>query len=366
MLRLEAMSLLLMPLSSLSLAADLAQPAPVGLCSRAETTVFSCAIGTKTVSLCEVMRPPTSSVVLVYRFGIPGRTPELEYPRQAVPAAQAFRFTTIGGPLWVISFDRGDASYDIMSDLEAVTLPPYKFTGIGVTTARGATRLRSCNAGAVVMNMRGLDAAGYFPEYGPAAAGSPFKVVSKTTAHGSEWTSKVEYPVIGDPGLDGLIQGFARDCYPQEAEGAGHCSQTVAAELVKERYLVLTFDSFEYMEGAPHGSEDISRRTYARDGERWVPIAKNSLIAASAECRSRYASLVDRRVRPQLPAEFADKVAPEGGDLFAEAEQVLTADGVRIVYEQYALGPRVSPQGILIPFEDLGDCFSPQVAGGAR
>ncbi len=95
---------------------------------------------------------------------IPHKTPELVYPRESIVASKAFSFTTIGGPLWVISFENGDASYDIMSDLKATDLPKYKFSGLGVTIKDGETQLRHCDPGAVVMDMGLLNDSGYFPQ----------------------------------------------------------------------------------------------------------------------------------------------------------------------------------------------------------
>ena len=334
----------------------------VTLCSASETAVFSCRLGRKTVSLCISRKPSTSDSKLIYRYGIPGTAPELVYPNESRGASNAFSFTTIGGPTWVISFHNGKADYDVMSDLKASSLPQYKFTGIGVTVDGGQTTLRPCNSGPVVMDLQPLN--GYFPEYMPpkhAPSKPPFEVISKSIDHGATWTSTVAYPLVGDPALDQEIQKFAKDCYSDDFGPNGHCSQTVSAELIKDRFLVLTFDSFEYATGQPHGDEEMNWKTYMKNNTQWVRIKKNSLIANTDTCKKRYAALINRRVRPELTSEYADKVAPHFADLFDEAEQVLTVDGVMFTYGQYALGPRVSPQGVLVTFDGLGACFAPQV-----
>jgi hypothetical protein len=86
--------------------------------------------------------------------------------------------------------------------------------------------------------------------------------------------------------------------------------------------------------------------------------ARRSRPAAQAPGRL---SFVNRRIRPELGIEGANLVGSGFNDLFDAAEQVLTVNGVMFLYSPYALGPRVSPQPILVDFNSLGACFSPQI-----
>jgi hypothetical protein len=322
-------------------------------------------------SLCVSGRPSMDELILQYKYGIPGKTPELSYPTDDRPASKAFAFTVTGGgngPTWVISFDNKNASYDIMSNLQGDSLPEYGFIGLGVTVNEAQTQLRSCNHGPLTMNMKKLNDLGFFPEYlfpKHDDLKPPFQVIKKTIAHGEKWTTKIEFPLTGDKGFDSRIAEFTKDCYEDDDAGTeGTCSRTVSANLILGRYLVLTFDRYEYEDGAAHGDEEITQSTYVKAGAEWAPIARNGLIAQNERCRKRYASLLNRRIRPEMGMKWANEVAPEFDDLFQEAEQVLIEDGVMFEFDQYALGPRVSPQGIFVNFQTLGGCFAPQIEVG--
>jgi hypothetical protein len=334
-----------------------AQPLPT-LCESGETTIFACGIGAKSVSMCQSVLPADGRVALRYRFGTPGRTPELIYPSRPQAAKDAFSFTTIRGPLWVISFDNQGASYDVISALQADTLPQYNFTGIGVTIKEGRTQLRPCNPGSVVMDMRQLND-DFFPQYAPSLPPpdkSTFRMVSKSIPHGDNWVSTIEYPIISDPRVDREIEAFIKDCYADDSGPDGNCSQTVAANLIRNQFLVLTFESFSYEQGAPHGQVELSFKIFRREGNEWRALEKNSFISEDPRCQRRYAALTNRHLFPELTEKGAAQW--QFGDLFQAAEQLPTADGLLFFYEPYALGGYIPPQPFLVDYKSLGSCFT--------
>ena len=357
----------LMVLRSAASLAESPPATPPNLCSAHQTVIFSCGVGEKAVSLCASGPASRDGLILEYKFGAAGKTPELSYPTDARPASKAFEFTVTGGgngPTWVVSFDNKYASYDVMSALQGDSLPEYGFFGLGVTVKEEQTQLRSCNPGPLIMNMKNLNDLGFFPEYVFPKHDNvkpPFQVINKTIKHGDKWTSKMEYPIVGDVGIDSRIGQFIHDCYEGDDGDAGNCVQSVTADLILGKYLVLTFDHFTYEEGAPHGDEEVERSTYVKGGNGWAPIAPNGLIAQNDHCQKRYASLLNRRIRPEMGLKWANEDAPEFDDLFKSAQQVLIVDGVIFEFNQYELGPRVSPEGIFVDFKTLGDCFAPQV-----
>jgi hypothetical protein len=363
----------------------LAQAAPPTLCQSGETPVFSCAIGSKMASVCQSELSGSGATALQYRYGVVGQTPELVYPGRMKAAADAFSFEThLNGPMSVISFKNGNASYDVVSHFSADKFPKNdydkNFTGIGVTVNDGTTQLKTCNAGDVVMDMRQLEKEGLFPKddsFIPYEEKSPFKTVSSEATHGPKWTSTIKYPVIGDAALDQRIKSFLKyDCiWDDKAENErrdfgdtsadtdqqeGKCSRSVLSYVVEGRFLILIFSSFSYSAGEPHGQGDESIETYMREGAAWTHIEKNSLISSNPTCRKHYAALTNRHIRPQLTDEFAAQVAPAFDSLFEEAEQVLTPEGVLFHYGEYSLGPRNPPEGFLVDFKTLGACFAPR------
>jgi hypothetical protein len=247
-LRRTFLSLIL--LRSAASLAEAPPPTPPNLCSAQQTVIFSCGVGEKTASLCASGHASRDGLILEYKFGAAGKTPELSYPTDARPASKAFEFTVTGGgngPTWVVSFDNKYASYDIMSGLQGDSLPEFGFFGLGVTGKEGQTQLRSCNHGLLTMNMKNLNDLGFFPEYFIPKHDNlkpPFQVIKKTVKHGDKWTSRMEYPIIGDIGIDSRIGGFIEDCYESDDGDAGNCVRSVSADLVLGKYLVLTFDRF--------------------------------------------------------------------------------------------------------------------------
>jgi hypothetical protein len=361
-----------------------AHAAPPTLCQTDETPIFTCGINSKTVSVCQSKLKGSGATALEYRNGVVGEAPELVYPAHVKTAAEQFSFTTIGGPIWVISFKNGNATYDVMSNLSANTIPKNAydrdFTGIGVSVNDGPTQLKPCNAGDVIMDMQQLNDEGLFPRYAPSIPyeeKSPFKTVSKAVKHGPNWTSAIEYPVIGDAAIDQKIKSFTKfDCVWDEAaegkqrefgdtsadtsEGDGKCTRNVRSYIVQGKYLVLIFSRFAYATGAAHGEGEESIKTFVREGSAWTSIVNNSLISVDPACHKHYAALLNRRVRPQLTDEFAAQEAPDFDSLFEAAKQVLTPSGVLFYFPEYSLGPRVSPEGIQVDFKTLAGCFAPR------
>ncbi len=191
---------------------------------------------------------------------------------------------------------------------------------------------------------------------------SKFPTVRKEIPHGPKWSSVTEYSVTGDPAVDAAIRSVLKeDCYPgMMAVDDGRCSQTVTAEIVRGKFLVLTIDNAEYQTGSPHGSEDWETRTYMKVGNRWQPIAKNGLLMDAAECQRRIASLVYGAIRPQLSADQV-KGFDTPADLLKMASQVLTEEGIRFANQQYDFGGYIPPKPVVITYQALGSCFAPRI-----
>ncbi|MGW9332398.1 hypothetical protein [Bosea sp. NPDC055594] len=87
------------------------------LCLREEKAVFSCAIGSRIVSLCASADIGPGQGTLVYRFGRKGAL-ELVYPDPPRPPGSAFSTAVVGdaGSAGdIVRFSRGDATYTLYS-----------------------------------------------------------------------------------------------------------------------------------------------------------------------------------------------------------------------------------------------------------
>lgn len=121
-----------------------APPVPAAtssLCSPAERTVFSCSTGHKTIALCASPDLSPSTGTLQYRYGAPGKTPELSYPHQAIHPSKAFRGLFEGSAhasTTALGFDIGQFSYSVFSTSSA-----YGYNGAGVVIGRGGQRVRA-------------------------------------------------------------------------------------------------------------------------------------------------------------------------------------------------------------------------------
>jgi hypothetical protein len=124
------------------LAASMAQVALAQLCTAGESVVFSCQIGSKTLSLC---RPAGVREQLAYRFGLPGRV-ELDYPGQSVRQARhPFELSTtplVGGGITTVRFQRGAYRYEVYSKSGRGDDPERTpFTEDGVIVSRAGKRI---------------------------------------------------------------------------------------------------------------------------------------------------------------------------------------------------------------------------------
>lgn len=87
------------------------------LCLPAEAAVFSCAVGSRIVSLCASADIGPGQGALVYRFGRKGAL-ELVHPDPSRPPGSAFSTAVVGdaGSAGdIVRFSRGDATYTLYS-----------------------------------------------------------------------------------------------------------------------------------------------------------------------------------------------------------------------------------------------------------
>lgn len=111
-------------IAGLALLAGALQPGPSAaadrrpsLCLRQEKAVFSCAIGSRIVSLCASIDIGPGSGTLVYRFGRKGAL-ELVHPEPPRPPDSAFSAAVIGDAGSsgdIVRFSRGDVTYTLYS-----------------------------------------------------------------------------------------------------------------------------------------------------------------------------------------------------------------------------------------------------------
>jgi hypothetical protein len=87
------------------------------LCQAGDTAVFSCAIGSKTASLCASGDIGPGQGSLTYRFGRKGAI-ELTHPETPAPPDQSFSTAVIGDAGFagdIVRFSRGDTRYTLYS-----------------------------------------------------------------------------------------------------------------------------------------------------------------------------------------------------------------------------------------------------------
>jgi hypothetical protein len=227
---------------------------PISLCGSGEKVLFSCNIGGKKLSLCGSQLTAGRPLLVQYRFGYPGISPELKYPSEPTTPLLAFDFgttydTTHGKPLQIISFSRPGATYDIISPDKILTpgqgdeAPP--FTGVGVTTPGNEMKLLSCDENTTTINLAPLRTAlglsvdaplsDSWPEY-------PFEKASYSMATnnkpcGSDCTCTVTYPIINVPVIERYINSFIDgDC-----EDGADVTRIVTASIALGEYLNLSF-----------------------------------------------------------------------------------------------------------------------------
>ncbi len=358
-------------------------PMPETLCRSDETPVFSCAIKGKTASLCATRPDSSTGLKLQYRVGMRGGVLDFVYPRSESAASKAFSFASLISPqVFIISFDAGGSSFDLMVGYDNSRFPvsEYLSAGVSTTTSDYSTNFDSCEPGKTVMNAKLLDDAGLvpksirvngFPEspdaVGQALVNGPQLLVRRTIAHGPKWTSTLAYPVIGDQEVDQQISEFITDCIgdddASQEEPDGNCVREVSSETVRNgQFLVVTLQSYEYETGSAHGHGEASVRVFEQKRGGWAPVAASALISGSQACRRRVGSLLYRRVWQQLAQSYrngSDSDFQE--ELITSAEMGLTDDGVVFSYAQYQFGSYIPPQPVLLSYKVLGACFAPRL-----
>jgi hypothetical protein len=114
------------------------------LCRSQETTYFNCTVGKKLVSLCASRDLSAKSGTLQYRFGLPSKPPELEYPK--TPDLAAKHFTEYDswfakGGTQALGFSIGSYSYSIYETHSAFG---YNGAGVIISKAGVRTQLLEC------------------------------------------------------------------------------------------------------------------------------------------------------------------------------------------------------------------------------
>ena len=109
-------------------------------CRSQETTYFNCAVGNKLVSLCASRDLSAKAGTLQYRFGLPGKPPELEYPK--TPGSPAKHFTEYDwwfakGGTQALGFSIGSYSYSIFETHSA-----FGYNGAGVIISKSGVRVQ--------------------------------------------------------------------------------------------------------------------------------------------------------------------------------------------------------------------------------
>jgi len=128
------------------------------LCSAEESVIFSCALlPRKMVSLCSTPDTTTQSGGAIYRFGVPGRTPELTFPSPNVRPATAFKshfYSWAKGSYSEISFSSGDYAY-IIYNRRAAFSEHSRSNGGGIQVQESGKVIRDfwCNDSSIQDNI---------------------------------------------------------------------------------------------------------------------------------------------------------------------------------------------------------------------
>ena len=115
------------------------------LCLPGENVMFSCQIGEKVVSLCATADLSVDTGCLTYRFGRPGREPELTYPSKPTHPKDAFCYAYSGyskGSTQELAFDIGDYTYTVHIDNHA-----FRGSASGIVIEKNGKRVAylKCN-----------------------------------------------------------------------------------------------------------------------------------------------------------------------------------------------------------------------------
>ena len=127
---------------------------PVTFCTAQEKTYFSCSLNKKVVSVCGSEKISTTTGYLQYRIGKPGKSPELDIPRDKTQPQNFFAYGAVSrsakGSIQNLTFDSGDYNYTI-----------YRFThafegnssGVAVKKQGKIISYIRCNEKSVIDNL---------------------------------------------------------------------------------------------------------------------------------------------------------------------------------------------------------------------
>lgn len=122
----------------LCLSAQSATPSK-SLCAADEELFFNCSVRGKLVSLCASPILSKDAGHLIYRFGVPGKQPELIYPEQAKKPSEAFSlyFSSYAkGSSTQVTFQRGQFSYTLYHESNV-----FDVNGSGIAIDKAGERI---------------------------------------------------------------------------------------------------------------------------------------------------------------------------------------------------------------------------------
>lgn len=334
---------------------------PTSLCSSGEVVLFSCDIGGKKLSLCGIKDGCDRPLLVQYRFGYFGTTPELEYPSKASEALSAFDFGTVdntsGFPLQSISFNMPGVAYDIMTPDKSDYARWAPFTGVGVTVRGKTTTLLECEKGTISVDLAPLRKALGLPADGRLSDALPkypletvpYPIVHKKRPCGSNCKCEIEYPNIGDPVVATEIKAFIKgDC-----EDGDETVIRVTATIARVTYLTLSFSHYRYSYGTPHGYAHEGTKLFRKGKKGWEPLKKENLLDLKQKCKERINGLLYRQLKPQRLSHLDS----ENG-LLDSAAIMIGSQGLIFSYGQYELGSYAEgPLPVLLSYKMLGGCL---------
>jgi len=129
---------------ALSLAAATAATSGTTFCKPAETPVFSCDLGRKRVSVC------ASNRLLTYRYGMPGKAPEMQISSDGKDGRVHSDVVVGGGggQQTSLRFSNGNTHYVIFSGYAGslTDSPGKQWSGLDVLKGTASTSNRQCGA----------------------------------------------------------------------------------------------------------------------------------------------------------------------------------------------------------------------------
>jgi hypothetical protein len=346
---------LLLVLNDAAAAPDSNFAQPTSLCTPEEVVLFSAAIGDKKVSLCGTTEGMNSRLLVQYRFGQVGRTPELEYPSKAAELSSAFDVgttdNTSGFPLQTISFKRPGAAYDIMTPDESDYVRWAPFTGVGVTVQGKPTQLLKGEEGSVIVNLApvrkalGLAADASLSESLPKYSldEKPYPMVCKALPCGSDCRCDIEYPKIRGATVAAEIRSFTEK-FNCEGDGNYHGGK-VTASIIRGSYLVLSFSYHA-------GWTTVSTKLFHKTKTGWKPLKKEDVLDSTPKCQGKINSLLYRQLKPQLSNLDSQERLLDSADI------AIRTQGLSFSYDPYQLGSYAEgPWPVLLSYKMLDGCL---------